>query len=263
MVTLSVLYRLMPHFAARVGAFVTRAVSAAPPSSGPPRGPRAPSRRPGGRHGRPAISAPPTAYSAPRGGHDGSESDDFPRPPKPSSRAAHYRLWTQVGRHRQILRHSQLEYEAVTRAANAAGVTATGYVAEAALAAAVGAEEKARELQDVTRPAPLPTSTRALWRSRSCRRRRPASCSASACARLPRVAIARRHDAPPRPRAGDRRGGPRTPNERDPDALREAAAVITCQDPEMDDGAARSREARLLRRCALGPISAGNPGGTP
>lgn len=52
-----------------------------------------------------------------------------------------YRAHTAGGRHRQVrLRYTDQEYDAVNRAAHAAGLTPSGYVAEAALAAATSTE---------------------------------------------------------------------------------------------------------------------------
>jgi len=52
-----------------------------------------------------------------------------------------YRRHTSGGRHRHVrLRHSEHEYAIVQQAAYAAGLTNAGYVAEAALAAAQGAD---------------------------------------------------------------------------------------------------------------------------
>lgn len=56
-------------------------------------------------------------------------------------RVGHYRPHTKPGRPRQVrLRYTDEEYAAVERAAYAAGLTPTGYVAEAALAAAASVE---------------------------------------------------------------------------------------------------------------------------
>lgn len=56
--------------------------------------------------------------------------------PSPSA-VGRYRRHTTGGRHRQVrLRYTDLEYFTVENAARAAGLTTTGYVAEAALAAA-------------------------------------------------------------------------------------------------------------------------------
>ena len=94
----------------------------------------------------PAPSAPPTARFAPdhdddRPGSDGSFGVEGPDSPRPGSRVGRYRPHLRSGRQRQIrLRYSQQEYDTVTQAARAAGLTPTGYVAEAALTAATGGE---------------------------------------------------------------------------------------------------------------------------
>lgn len=97
----------------------------------------------------PGTSAPPTARFALDPDDDGPGSDaslvaEGPDSPRPFSRV--YRPHVRSGRQRQIrLRYSQQEYGAVTQAAHAAGLTPTGYVAEAALAAAMGAEPPTHE----------------------------------------------------------------------------------------------------------------------
>ena len=94
----------------------------------------------------PATSAPSTARFAPDpddddSGSDGSVVVEGRDSPMPFSRVGRYRAHVRSGRRRQIhLRYSEHEYNAVTRAAHATGLTATGYVAEAALAAATCAE---------------------------------------------------------------------------------------------------------------------------
>lgn len=56
-------------------------------------------------------------------------------------RVGRYRPHTKPGRPRQVrVRYTDQEYAAVERAAHAAGLTTTGYVAEAALAAALSLE---------------------------------------------------------------------------------------------------------------------------
>lgn len=95
---------------------------------------------------KPTTTAPPSTPSAPE--VDGQkladriELDDVDRDsPTVPPTVGRYRPHARPGRTRQVrLRYSQLEYETVTRAAKGAGLTTTGYVAEAALAAAAGAE---------------------------------------------------------------------------------------------------------------------------
>ena len=93
---------------------------------------------------KPTTTAPPWTPAAPevdtrKFGDDGSNGvvPDSPG----AGRAGRYRAHAQPGRTRQVrLRYSDQEYETVAGAADAAGLTTTGYVAEAALAAAAGAE---------------------------------------------------------------------------------------------------------------------------
>lgn len=94
---------------------------------------------------KPTSTPPPVTPSAPEVdarefGDDGS--DGFVDvSPAAAGRAGRYRPHARPGRTRQVrLRYTQLEYETVARAARAAGLATTGYVAEAALAAATGAE---------------------------------------------------------------------------------------------------------------------------
>lgn len=62
-------------------------------------------------------------------------------PAGPGPRVGRYRPHAQSGRPRQVrLRYTDQEYATVERAAHVAGLTSTGYVAEAALAAAAGGE---------------------------------------------------------------------------------------------------------------------------
>lgn len=95
---------------------------------------------------KPTSTAPPSTPSAP-------EPDDQKLAdgvalvnvdgdsPTVSPTVRRYRPHARPGRTRQVrLRYSELEYDTVARAAHAAGLTTTGYVAEAALAAAAGAE---------------------------------------------------------------------------------------------------------------------------
>lgn len=63
--------------------------------------------------------------------------NDIPSATQRGLRVGRYRPHSQPGRPRQVrLRYTDEEYEAVERAAQTAGLTPTGYVAEAALAAA-------------------------------------------------------------------------------------------------------------------------------
>ncbi len=95
---------------------------------------------------KPTTTAPPSTPSAP--GVNGQKLADGDLlnevdsdSPTVSATVGRYRPHARPGRRRQVrLRYSDHEYETVTRAAQAAGLTTTGYVAEAALAAAAGAE---------------------------------------------------------------------------------------------------------------------------
>ena len=59
----------------------------------------------------------------------------------PGARVGRYRAHARPGRPRKVqLRYSELEYDTVARAAHDAGLTTSGYVADAALAAAQGLE---------------------------------------------------------------------------------------------------------------------------
>jgi hypothetical protein len=94
---------------------------------------------------KPTSTAPPSTPAAPEP-DDQKIGDGVPVVDDRDSSAlsptvGRYRPHARPGRTRQVrLRYTSQEYQAVARAANAAGLTTTGYVAEAALAAAAGAE---------------------------------------------------------------------------------------------------------------------------
>lgn len=94
----------------------------------------------------PTTTAAPSTLAAPEPDGqkigDGVALDEVDRDsPALSPPVGRYRPHARPGRRRQVrLRYSDQEYETVTRAAHAVGLATTGYVADAALAAAAGVE---------------------------------------------------------------------------------------------------------------------------